>query len=141
MNRLTLFVFFLFPIILGAQTIHDGLEFSRTEFNFPKAENWVSSIDTIQVTNLTQKTIHLLKQNDPRGFEIRFPGKGIDPGKTETIEIIFKPKEAGKFNITFPLYHSASLTPVTITYKGNILSFDEFATARDFTKQRKNLCN
>jgi Mg-chelatase subunit ChlD len=121
-------ILLLLPLNLLAQTIHDGLEFSKTEFNFPKEENWVSSIDTIQVTNRTAKTIHLLKQSDPRGFELRFPGKGVDPGKTEPIEIIFKPKEAGKFNFSFPIYHSASLTPVTITYKGDILSFDEFAT-------------
>jgi von Willebrand factor type A domain len=127
MNKLYPVFLFLLPINLIAQTTHDGLEFSRTEFNFSKTENWVSSIDTIQVTNLTQKKIHLLKQNDPRGFELRFPAKSIDPGKTEIIEIIFSPKEAGKFNISFPIYHSASLTPVTITYKGNILNFDEFA--------------
>jgi len=127
MNRFSFLLLVLLPFSLTAQIIHDGLEFSRTDFNLRKTENWVSSIDTVQITNLTEKKIHLLKQKDPRGFEIRFPEKSIDPGKTEILEIIFRPKETGKFNISFPIYHSASLTPVTITYKGEILSFDEFS--------------
>ena len=125
-NILLLFLLFI-SVPLFAQSIHDGLSFSTTEFNFPKAENWVSSIDTIEVTNTTNKEIHLLKLNDPKGFEIRFPAKSINPGKTEVIEIIFSPKEKGIFNLPFPIYHSASQTPVTITYKGEVLSFDEFA--------------
>lgn len=132
---LFLYAFFI-SVHLYAQTIHDGLEFSRTEFIFAKQENWISSIDTIQVTNITAKKIYLLKLNDPRGFEIRFPAKSIDPGKTEVIEIIFRPKEKGKFNTSLPVYHSASQTPVNITYKGEIISFDEFAEVAcpSFTK-------
>lgn len=135
MNKLFL-SFLLLPIQLLTQTIHEGLEFSRTTFNFPKAENWVSRIDTIEVTNLTNKKVHLLRQDDPKNFELRFPQKSIDPGNTETIEVIFAPKEKGKFNYTFLIYHSASLTPVTVTYKGEILGFDEFADAAcpSFTK-------
>lgn len=135
-------LFFLISVLLQggllfSQTLHDGLEFSRTSFKYPQAENWVSRIDTLEVTNLTSKKIHLLKLNDPRGFELRYPEKSIDPGKTEIIEIIFMPKEKGKFNLSFPVYHSASQTPVTITYQGEILSFDEFADAAcpSFTKQ------
>ena len=99
--------------------------------------NWVSSIDTIEITNITDKKIFLLKQKDPRGFELRFPNRPVEPGKTELIEIIFMPKEKGIFNLSFPIYYSASQTPVNITYKGSILSFDEFADVAcpSFTKQ------
>lgn len=136
------FLFLVFIFVshyLLAQVDHNGLAFSTTEFNFPKAENWVSSIDTIEVTNTTGKTIHLLKLNNPRGFELRFPEKPIEPGKTEIIEIIFSPKEKGKFSLTFPLYHSASQTPLIISYKGEILSFDEFADAACPSFSKPNL--
>ncbi len=127
MSKFLFSILFLISINLFGQINHDGLEFSRTGFDFKKNENWFSSVDTIEVTNKTDKKIHLLKLNDPKGFEIRYPNKSIDPGKTEIIEIIFRPKEKGKFNLTFPVYHSASQNPVTITYKGEIISFDEFA--------------
>ncbi len=116
-----------FPGLLLSQITHDGLEFSNTNFLFPKAENWINKIDTIEVTNTSDKTIHLLRLDDPRFFEIRFPQKPIEPGKTEIIEIIFTPKEKGPFNFTFPFYHSASLAPIQINYSGNIKSFDEFS--------------
>ena len=112
---------------LVAQTEHDGLVFSRTEFNFPKTENWVSSVDTIEVTNTTNKKIFLLKQKYPREFETRFPANAIEPGKTDFIAVIYKPSEKGKFNASIPVFHSASQTPVNITYKGEVLSFDEYA--------------
>lgn len=137
MKRISLFLPLLLPLLLLSQTKHDGLEFSRTEFNFPQARNWVSRIDTVEVTNLTGKKIHLLKRDDPKGFEFRYPERSIDPGKTEIIQIIYMPRETGKFNTSIPLYHSASMTPIHITYKGEILSFDEFADAAcpSFTKQ------
>lgn len=136
MKNITFCLPVLFPFLLGAQTNRDGLELSRTEFSFPKAENWVSAIDTIEVTNVTDKKIHLLKRNGPRGFELRYPNKSVDPGKTEILEIIFNPKEKGKFNFVVPVYHSASQTPIDIIYKGEIISFDEFAEAAcpSFTK-------
>ena len=139
MVKRLLFILFTAPLQLTGQVPHDGLEFSRIEFNLSKVESWVSSIDSIEITNITNKKIHLLKQNDPRGFELRFPARSIDPGKTEVIEIIFMPKEKGKFNISFPIYHSASLTPVIITYKGEILSFDEFADAACPSFSKPNL--
>lgn len=124
---------FIFPLLffisicLFAQTEHDGLTFSATEFNFPKTENWVSSIDTIEVTNTTDKKIFLLRQKYPREFQVRFPANAVEPGKTEIIEIVYKPSEKGKFNASIPIFHSASEIPVTIAYQGEVLSFDEFA--------------
>src|SRR5437660_39496 len=105
----------------------DGLVFSTTEFNFPKTENWISSIDSIEVTNTSKQKIFLLKQKYPREFEVRLPANGIEPGKTEIIEIVYKPSEKGKFNSSIKIFQSASAIPVTITYKGEVLSFDEYA--------------
>ncbi|TAL57838.1 MAG: VWA domain-containing protein [Bacteroidetes bacterium] len=139
MSKLRVSILFLFPFHLFSQTMHGGLEFSRTEFNFPKAENWVSRVDTIEVTNSTNKKIHLLKQNDPKWFEIRYPAKSLDPGRTEVVEIIFSPKEKGKFNLSFPIYHSASQTPVNISFKGEILHFDEFSDAACPSFSKPNL--
>jgi len=127
MKNILLLILLFISVHLFGQTVHDGLTFSATEFNFPKTENWVSRIDTIEVTNTTDKKIFLLKQKYPREFEARFPAKAIEPGKTEIIEILYKPSEKGKFNMSVPVYHSASQTPVNITYKGEVLSFDEFA--------------
>ena len=110
-----------------SQTEHDGLLFNRTEFNFQKIENWISRVDTIEVSNTSSKKIFLLKQHYPQEFQVRFPVNGIDPGQTGIIEFIYLPKSVGTFNVSVPVYHSASLTPVNITYKGEVLSFDEFA--------------
>ncbi len=58
MNRTLLLLLFIVPCRLFSQVHHEGLEFSRTEFKFPAAQNWVSRIDTIEVTNRTGKKIH-----------------------------------------------------------------------------------
>lgn len=138
---LLLLLFVRFSYISIAQTNHDGLTFSETEFRFNKIKDWISRIDTIEVTNTTGKRIYLLKQKYPQEFEIRFPAQGIDPGKTEKIEIIYKPKNTGKFDINLPIYHTASLTPQPIRYSGEIISFDDFAldACPSFTKPMKPL--
>lgn len=127
MKRLLPVTLLLVSVHLSAQVEHDGLIFSRTEFNFPKTENWISSIDTIEVRNITNKKIFLLKQKYPREFETRFPANAIEPGKTDFIAVIYKPAEKGKFNASIPVFHSASQTSVNITYKGEVLSFDEYS--------------
>ncbi|MBI3503027.1 MAG: VWA domain-containing protein [Bacteroidetes bacterium] len=125
-NFLCLLSFFI-SVNLFAQEIHDGLSFSVTEFNFPKTENWVSHVDTIEATNTTNQKIFLLKQKYSREFEVRFPASAIEPSKTGIIEVVYNPSQKGKFNASIPIYHSASQTPVNIIYKGEVLSFDEFA--------------
>lgn len=132
-------ILIMLPSCAISQTFHEGLVFSQTEFNFTRTENWVNHIDSIEVTNITEKKIFLLKQFDPSGFELRYPAKSIDPGKTEYIEIAFKPKQKGKFHASFPIYHSASPTPVTITYSGEVASFDEFAEAACPSFSKPNL--
>lgn len=127
MKKLLLLPFLLFSLYSFTQVIHDGLEFSRTELNFRQVQNWISSVDSIEVTNLTAKKIFLLKQKYPREFEVRFPAAGVDPGKSIYIEIVYKPSGRGRFDQSLQLFHSASQTPVTITYKGEVLSFDEFS--------------
>ncbi len=124
-----------------SQTDHDGLHFSRTEFDFQKVESWISRIDTIEVRNESIQKIFLLKQHYPPEFEVRFPLKSIDPGETGFIEIIYLPKTKGKFNVSIPVFHTASQTPVQLTYKGEILSFDEFANVAcpSFTSPHKPL--
>ena len=127
MKNFLLLILFSFSIHLSAQENYDGLTFTATKFIFPKTENWISSIDSISVTNTTTKKIFLLTQKYPREFEVKIPTEEIDPGQTKIIEIIYKPSEKGKFNSSIQIYQSASQTPVIISYKGEVLSFDEFA--------------
>lgn len=112
---------------LFAQTEHDGLTFSRTEFNFHKVKNWISSIDTVEVKNTSDKKIFVFKRFYSQEFEVSVPSAAIKPGETGIIAIIYKPRSKGKFNISIPVYYSSSETPVEILYKGEVLSFDEYA--------------
>ena len=141
MNKFLILFLCFISTLLFAQVSHDGLRFSKTEFDLQKVENWISRIDTIEVRNETSKKIFLLKQHYPQEFEARFPLNGIEPGQTDIIEIIYVPKNKGKFNVSIPVFHSAAATPVQITYKGEILSFDEFANAAcpSFTNPHKPL--
>lgn len=116
-------------IHLLAQTDHDGLSFSRTEFDFHKVESWISNIDTIEVKNTSDKKIVLLNQHYPQEFEVSFPANAISPGETGLIALIYNPKVKGRFNVSIPIFHSASPTPVLIIFKGEVLSFDEFSNA------------
>jgi len=136
MNKLFCSVLWFFSIHLFAQTDHDGLTFNRTEFNFQKVENWISTIDTIEVKNTSNKKIFVLKQHYSQEFEVNFPANAINPGETGILAIIYNPKVKGKFYVSIPVYHSASPTPVSITFKGEVLSFDEYASAAcpSFTK-------
>ncbi len=136
------YVFFLFIILycsINAQVNQNGLVFSNTEFNCGKVENWLSKIDTIQVTNTTSKKVFILKQHYSSEFEIRFPLGGIEPGKTGFIEVIFAPKKAGKFKQSIALYHTASFDSVPVKFTGEVLSFDPYATLEcpSFTKPQQ----
>ncbi len=126
-----------------AQSTHDGLEFSKTEFSFPKTENWISTIDSIEVKNISSKKIFLLKQKYPREFQVRFPAKAIEPGETQILEVVYKPTGSGKFKQSFEIYQSASATPISITYKGEVVSFDPYddVACPSFTNTNKNPLN
>ncbi len=136
MNKLFFALLLFINVSLFGQTNHDGLQFSRTEFNYGKVENWISTIDTIEVKNISSQRLFLLKQHYPQQFEVSFPSSALNPGETGIIAIIYNPKVKGKFNVSIPVNHSASQTAVDITFKGEVLNFDEYASAAcpSFTK-------
>ncbi len=110
-----------------SQKNHKGLFLERTVSNFGKVEFWMSRVDTFKVTNTTDKRIYILKQKQPRDFEVKIPRMGINPGETESIEIIYKPREKGKFSQKLKLYHSGGLLPFSYEFKGEIVAFDPYA--------------
>jgi len=136
------YVFFLFIVSycsINAQVNENGLVFNTTEFNCGKVENWISKIDTIQVTNNTSKKVFILKQHYPSEFEVRYPVGGIEAGQTGFVEIIFTPKKIGKFKRSLAFYHTASFDSVTVKFAGEVLSFDPYATVEcpSFTKPQQ----
>ncbi|MFM7021583.1 MAG: VWA domain-containing protein [Flavobacteriales bacterium] len=128
MKRVLYLILFL-SASLSAQTNQHGIIFSTTSFNFHKVENWISRIDSIEITNTTTKKVFFLKQHYPREFEIKFPADGIAPGEKKFIEIIYNPINTGKFKVSIPVFHTAATDPVMISYVGEVLSFDPFANA------------
>jgi uncharacterized protein YegL len=122
-----LFFLIAFSFGLKAQLKQQALVFVNTEFNFGKVENWISKIDTIQITNNTAKKVFILKQHYPSEFEIRYPTGGIEAGQTAFVEIIFTPKKVGKFKRSIALYHTASFDSVPLKFTGEVLSFDPYA--------------
>jgi Mg-chelatase subunit ChlD len=122
-----LLILLLVTSISYSQTNFKGLLLERTVSNFGKVEFWMSRVDTFKVTNTTNKIIYILKQKSPRDFEVKIPRMGIDPGMTETIEVIYKPREKGKFSQKLKLYHSASILPFLYEFKGDIVAFDPYA--------------
>ena len=83
-----LFFLIAFSFGLKAQLNQQALVFVNTEFNFGKVENWISKIDTIQITNNTAKKVFILKQHYSAEFEFRYPTGGIEAGQTGFVEII-----------------------------------------------------
>ena len=126
-KRGIIIILLLMASVGHAQTNHKGLFLERTVSNFGKVEFWMSRVDTFKVTNTTDKRIYILKQKQPRDFEVKIPRMGIAPGKTEVIEIIYKPTVKGKFSQKLKLYHSAALSPFSYEFKGEILAFDPYA--------------
>lgn len=120
-------ILLFFATVCFSQTNHKGLFLQRTVSNFGEVQFWVSRVDTFEVTNNTSKTIYILRQKQPRDFEVRIPRMGIDPGKTEVIEVIYKPRSKGKFSEKLKLYHSGSLLPFIYEFKGEINAFDSYA--------------
>ena len=99
MKTSLIFLFFFFVFFgVEAQKNHNGLKLHRTVSSFGEVEFWISRVDTFLVTNTTNNTIYILKQIVPRDFELRTPFKGIEPGKTEAIEVIYNPNKLGQFN-------------------------------------------
>ncbi|MFZ9847100.1 MAG: VWA domain-containing protein [Flavobacteriales bacterium] len=137
MKTIVVFLFLSFPLL--AQVNQHGLLFSNTEFNYGNVENWISKIDTIQVTNSTAKKVFILKQHYPSEFEIRFPLNGIEPGQTAFVEIIFTPKKVGKFKRSIALYHTASFDSLSVKFTGEVVSFDPYAhlDCPSFTKPQQ----
>ena len=127
--KTSLILLFFFFVFFGveAQKNHNGLKLHRTVSSFGKVEFWISRVDTFLVTNTTNSTIYILKQIVPRGFELRTPLMGIEPGKTEAIEVIYNPNKLGKFNKKLKLYHSGAIQPFYIEFKGEVLGFDEYS--------------
>lgn len=126
-NSLILLILVFFSLGVEAQKNHDGLLVHRVISAFGDVEFWIPRVDTFLVTNTTKKTIYILKQIVPRDFELRTPLLGIEPGKTGTIEVIYAPGKLGKFDKKLTLYHSGSIQPFYLTFKGNIVGFDEYA--------------
>jgi len=122
-----LFFLIAFSFGLKAQLNQQALVFVNTEFNFGKVENWISKIDTIQITNNTAKKVFILKQHYSAEFEFRYPTGGIEAGQTGFVEIIFTPKKVGKFKRSIALYHTASFDSVPLKFTGEVLSFDPYA--------------
>lgn len=127
MKKVILILLLLIASSSYSQTYHKGLLLERTVSNFGKVKFWMSRVDTFEVTNTTNKIIYILKQKQPRDFSVKIPRMGIDPGKTETIEVIFKPKIKGKFSRKLKLYHSGALLPFFYEFKGDIVDFDSFS--------------
>ena len=123
------YLILLMATSLSAQTNHQGIIFSTTSFNFYKVENWISRIDSIEISNTTSKKVFFLKQHYPREFEIKFPAEGILPGEKKFIEIIYNPINTGKFKVSIPIFYTAATDPVLISYVGEVVSFDPFANA------------
>ncbi len=127
MKKGILILFILSAGIIQSKTNVKGLQLERTVSNFGKVEFWMSRVDTFMVTNVSSKTIYILKQKQPRDFEVKIPRLGIQPGKTEIIEVIYKPRNRGKFSEKLKLYHSGSLSPFFYEFKGEIVGFDPYA--------------
>ena len=127
MKKRILILFLLVASFSYSQINHKGLLLERTVSNFGKVKFWMSRIDTFEVTNTTDKIIYILKQKQPRDFKVRIPIMGIDPGKTEVIEVVFMPKLKGKFSRKLKLYHSGALLPFFYEFKGDVLDFDSFS--------------
>lgn len=124
--KLLSLLFWIIPLIGFSQFEHDGLKLHRTTSSFGEVEFWLSRVDSFPVTNTTSKTIYILKQIVPRGFELRTPSLGIAPGETASIEVIYSPSKTGKFNTQLKLYHSGSNKPFFLNFKGEIKAFDEY---------------
>lgn len=127
MKKNLLFLLVILSSTLLSQESHKGLRLERTVSNFGKVEFWMSRVDTFLITNTSNKRIFILKQKQPRNFEVRIPRMGIDPGKTEVIEVIYKPNKKGRFSEKLKLYHSGALLPFTYEFKGEIIEFDPYA--------------
>lgn len=125
-NFLTILFFGLF-FTTYAQKEHGGLMIHRTTANYGEVEVWLSEVDSFLITNTSTKTIYILNQMVPRGFEIRLPKLGIEPGASDYIEIIYDPSKVGPFKEQLKFYHSGSTKPFFIELKGDIKAFDEYA--------------
>lgn len=126
MKRLLSIVILFCSFWTLGQKNHDGLELQRVVSNYGKVEFWLSRVDSFTVKNTTEKTIYILKQKQPRTFEVRIPRMGIKPGETEIIEIIYKPNQKGVFDEDLKLYHSKSKKPFYFSFKGEVLGFDPY---------------
>jgi Ca-activated chloride channel homolog len=121
------FFILLFGVNSKAQLDHDGLIIHRTASNFGVVDFWVSRVDSFLVTNSTNSTIYILKQMVPRDFEFRASSLGIAPGVTSVLEVIYDPRDLGKFKKRLKLYHSASKRPFYLNFQGTVKSYDSFA--------------
>lgn len=127
MKRVLIFtLFLLFFFESYAQRNHNGLFLHRENSAFGEVEFWIARIDTFLVTNTTNKTLYILKQMVPRDFELRLPSLGIKPGATAPIEVIYSPRTTGKFKRKLKLYHSGTNQPFYLSFKGEIIGFDEY---------------
>lgn len=124
-NILLVLLFLSFRLV-SQQNVQNIL-FTSTEFNYGKVENWISKIDTISITNNTSKKVFILKQHYSSEFEVRYPLNGIEPGATGFLEIIFNPKNRGKFKKSLVLYHTASFDSVRVNFIGEVVSFDPYS--------------
>lgn len=126
MNKILSLLLMVISLSVLGQKNHDGLEIQRVVSNYGQVEFWLSRVDSFTVRNTTNKTIYILKQQQPREFEVRIPRLGIQPGKTEIIEVIYKPFKKGAFKEKLKLYHSKSTKPFYLEFKGEILGFDPY---------------
>lgn len=126
MNKILFFLLLIFSGLIQGQENHDGLLLQRKVSNYGKVEFWLSRVDSFIVTNTTDKTIYILKQKQPREFEVRIPRLGVKPGESEILEVIYKPTKKGVFKEKLKLYHSKSHQPFYFKFEGEIVSFDPY---------------
>ncbi len=121
---------FFLILFFCSLTLHGqpgGLELEKTTHNFGAVENWANPVAKFHFTNTGENAIRFLPTQPPKKVKLTLPPHSIRPGQSGVIRVQFYTKRKGRFRQKIQFSHTGSSEPVTLTVKGEILSFSPHA--------------
>jgi hypothetical protein len=114
------FLLLLFSICFANAQVN----ISPTTFTFGEVTNWKNPEALFFVTNTGNKPLVFLPQFPKEDLLVELPTEPILPGESEIIKVHYYTSLPGSFEKKFEVYVNVSDKPITLTVKGDIMSFN-----------------
>lgn len=117
--KAALAAFFFATNICFAQSV----KLNSKSLDFGSHNLWNSPYLALELTNISNKSIAILRVSAARGVWYDYPRQYVKPGETVEISFTYYTDIKGAFSENIDIYVSSEMKPIQINLKGNIKGF------------------